>query len=659
MPTYDRSHSILQMTSPLGTDVLIPTAISGYEAISQPFSYRIRIVSEQSGINPDSVLHQPGCVILRRDEEPARYFHGIFQDFAAAGQARNDMYAYDAVLVPTFWFLGQTIDCRVFQEKTAVQILQQMLQDAGVSPTDFRLYSQPPVRHYTVQFNETDLQFATRLMEETGLYYFFEHSADQHTLVVADNNDAFQAIPDGTLRFNANIRAEDVLTAWRNPRATIYGQVTLKDYDPTQPGKLLQATNEGAQDIPGAASRDVFRWPAATFDTDTVAGRTKLMMQAAEASNAVVSGAGAFRSLTVGGQFTLEPDPETGDQGGSHAVRWMSFEAADESWSTDGAPAFYANSFESFNTSTPWRQPFSVAKPDMGGVHSGIVLGPEGDEIYTDDLGRVKVRFFWDHRAEATADMSVWARVVQPWAGNGWGTQFIPRVGAEVAVAFMNGDADHPVVLGGLYNGQQLPIYPVAEKTKSGLRTRSTLQGGTSEFNELTFDDNKGQEMVFTQAQKDMSTKVKHDQTLNVGNDRSATIGNSETISVGNNQSVTIGNSETISVGNNQSVTIGKSETITVGEGRTTTISDKDDSLTVRQGNLTIQVAQGKATVTAMQSIELTVGSNSIRIDQTGITLNGIIISVMGVASVSIDAPMTSLSGDATVAITGGLVEIN
>jgi type VI secretion system secreted protein VgrG len=627
MSGFDRSRSILQMTSPLGDDVLIPTAVSGYEAISQPFSYRIQIVSEQANINPDSVLHQPGCIILRRDQDTARYFNGIFQEFAAAGQARPGMYAYHAVLVPKFWFLNQTIDCRVFQEMTAVQILQQMLQDAGVDATSFRIYNTPPVRHYTVQFNETDLQFATRLMEETGLYYFFEHSAGQHTLVVADNTDAFQAIPDATLRFDSNIRAEDVLTAWHRPRATTHGQVTLKDYDPTQPSKLLQATQDGDQDIPGAASRDVFLWPAATHDTGIVTTRAQLMMEAAEASITVVSGAGAFRPLVVGATFVLQQDPLTGDQGLTYAVRWMSFEAVDESWSTDGAPAFYANSFECFPATVTWRQPFSVSRPDMGSVHSAIVLGPQGEEIYTDDLGRVKVQFFWDHRQEATANQSVWARVVQPWAGNGWGTQFIPRVGTEVAVAFIDGNADRPVVLGGLYNGNQTPIYSVDDKTKSGLRTRSSLQGGTSEFNELTFDDKKGQELVFTQAQKDMSTNVKNNQTLNVGNNRSVTIGNAETI--------------------------------TVGEGRTATINDKDDSLTVQQGNLTIEVSMGKATVTAMQSIELTVGSNSIRIDQTGITIKGILISVSGEASVSVDAPMTSVSGDATMTITGGLVEIN
>jgi type VI secretion system secreted protein VgrG len=464
-------------------------------------------------------------------------------------------------------------------------------------------------------------------MEETGLYYFFEHSADDHTLVVADNNDAFQRIPDSTLRFDSNIRGEDVLTAWHRPRSTTHGQVTLKDYDPSQPTKILQATQDGDQDISGAATRDVFLWPAATHNDAIVSDRSKLMIEAATASISVISGAGAFRPLVVGGTFTLEQDPVTDEQGVSHVVRWMSFEAVDESWTTDGAPAFYANSFECFPASVPWRQPFSVARPDMGGVHSAIVLGPQGEEIYTDKLGRVKVQFFWDHRKEANANQAVWARVVQPWAGNGWGAQFIPRVGTEVAVAFIDGNADRPVVLGGLYNGDQLPIYPLGEKTKSGLRTRSTLNGGTDDFNELTLDDNQGQELVFVQAQKDLSTKVKHDQTLDVGNNRTVSVGNAEKI--------------------------------TIGEGRTTQISDKDDSLTVQQGDLTIEVSLGKATVTAMQSIELKVGSNSIRIDQSGITITGLVVSISGDASVSVDAPMTSVSGDAMVTIKGGLVEIN
>jgi type VI secretion system secreted protein VgrG len=639
------------MTSPLGADVLVPTAISGYEAISQPFSYRVQLVSNQSDIDPDQLLHQPGCVILRRGDDVARYFHGIFQEFAAAGQPRDGMYAYHAVLVPQFWFLSQTIDCRVFQDKRATEILRQMLDDAGVDHTDFRIYKQPPLRHYRVQFNETDLQFATRLMEESGLFYFFEHAEDKHTLVVADSNDAFHDLDGAALRFDANVAGEDVLRAWNRPRGTTHGKVTLKDYDPKDPGKKLEASQDSTQPVKGAKQRDVFLWPAATHDDGIVETRSKLMIEAAEASVSVSSGAGAFRSLAAGGKFSLEHDPVTGDDGASHVVRWMSFEAADESWTTEGAPAFYANSFDCFPAAVTWRQPFSVARPDMGSIHAAIVLGPDGEEIYTDEWGRVKVQFFWDYRKEASADKAVWARVVQPWAGGGWGAQFIPRVGTEVAVAFIDGDADRPVVLGGLYNGKQKPIYPDSEKTKSGLRTRSSQQGGSDEFNELTFDDNKGQEMVFMQAQKDMSVKVKHDQTATIGHDRS--------VSVDHDQSVSIGSNQSLSVGQDRTVKISNSESITIGQDRTTQIDQGDDSLTVSMGNLNIDVSMGKAVVTAMQSIELRVGNSSIVIDQSGVTINGMVISVNGDASVSVGAPMTSVSGDATVTIQGGLVEIN
>lgn len=628
MPSFDRSHSILQMTTSLGRDVLVPTSISGHEAISQPFSYRVQMVSEQPGIDPDALLHQPGCVVLRRAEDPARYFHGIFQEFAAAGQARPGIHSYHAVLVPKFWFLNQTIDCRVFQRKTAREILQQMLRDASVEDVDFRLYKEPPPRRYTVQFNETDLQFATRLMEESGYFYFFEHEAGRHTLVVANSNDAFRDIPEASLRFNSHIAGEDVLGSWHRPRGTTHGVVKLNDYYPRHPGRPLTATRKGTQKAAGGHARDVFLWPAATHRQDILEDRGKLMIDAADASVSVVSGSGAFRALVAGGRFALQGDPLSGEQATTHVVRWLSFEAVDESWSTDGASAFYANSFECFPATVPWRQPFSVPRPDMGGVHAAIVLGPEGEEIHTDEFGRVKIRFFWDHRKEATADQSVWARVVQPWAGGGWGGQFIPRVGTEVAVAFIDANADRPVVLGGLYNGDQKPVFSLPDdKTKSGLRTRSTLKGGSDDYNELSFEDRKDREMLHLRAQKDMSTEVRHDQTLNVRHDRTVTVGNAESI--------------------------------TIGEGRTTRIDDRNDELTVKKGDLSIEVSMGKATITALRSIELKVGSSRILIDQNGVSISGLLIKITGDASVSIDAPMTSATGDATMTIKGGLVEIN
>ena len=611
MSGYDRSHSILQMTSPLGDDVLIPVGIAGNEAVSQAFSYHVRIVSERGDIDATQLLSHPGCVILRRDEEVARYFHGIFQEFAADGMPRPGMYAYHAVLVPKVWFLGQTSDCRVFQKKTVVEILQQMFRDAGVDKVEFRVYGERRQREYTVQFNETDLQFGTRLMEEEGYFFFFEHSADAHTMVIADANSAFRDIPHARLRFDAQTAAaEDVLTRWNRPHGTAHGKHMLKDYDPSAPGKRLEDSTDSTLRHGGVPARDVFHWPAATHEPAVVRQRTRLLMEAAEAAVHVSDSGSTFRGLYAGGRFQLGQTEGSGDDE-PHVIRGLSFEATDESWTTEGAPASYSNSFDCFPNSVKWRQPMAVPRPDMGGVHSAIVLGPEGEEIYTDDLARVKVRFFWDYRKEATADKSCWARVLMPWAGNGWGTQFIPRVGTEVLVAFMDGDADRPVVLGGLYNGQDKPIYAESEKTKTGWRSRSSLKGGSNDFNELTFDDKTGDELVYMHAEKDHTVKVENDQK------------------------------------------------ITVHANRTTIIETGDDKLTVQQGDLTIDVTMGKITITALQSIDLKVGQSTIHMDQASIKISAMTVTVEGSLLIDEKAPMINVKGSAMTVIEGGIVKIN
>lgn len=231
----------------------------------------------------------------------------------------------------------------------------------------------------------------------------------------------------------------------------------------------------------------------------------------------------------------------------------------------------------------------------MHGVHAALVIGPQDTEIHTEDLGRVKVMFFWAHRREAHPDQAIWSRVIYPWAGNGWGYQSTPRVGTEVAVAFMDGDVDRPVVLGGMYNGDDRPIYPEAEKTKSGIRTRSSLKGGAGNFNELTFDDKKGDELIFARAEHDMRTLVKHNQFLTVENCRVKHIK--------------------------------VDETITIGGNRSTTINKGNDTLKIETGNLKIGTVLGKIDITAMQSITLKVGTSMIKIDQIGVTIEGIILT--------------------------------
>jgi type VI secretion system secreted protein VgrG len=260
----------------------------------------------------------------------------------------------------------------------------------------------------------------------------------------------------------------------------------------------------------------------------------------------------------------------------------------------------------------------TTARPRMEGLHTAIVLAPSGEEIYTDDQGRIKVRFFWDWREDATADSSDWVRVVQPWAGNQWGGQFIPRVDTEVAVAFMDGDPDRPIVVGGFYNGNDKPIFPVAEKTKLGFRSRSVTKGGTDDFNEFSFDDKQGSEAVFLHAQKDMTTEVEHDQKLKVDNDRT--------------------------------VTIKGNEKVTIEQGNQTT--------DVQLGDISVKADAGSITVEAMQSITLKVGQSSVKIDQTGVTITGMMISIEGQVQTSVKGVMTQVTGSAMLQLSGGIIMI-
>ena len=630
---YDRSKSLLQLTSPVGTDVLIPTFLSGHEEIGRPYAYKLKLVSEDSTIDPNRLLHQPGCVILRRDKLVARYFAGVFQEFSADGPARPGMASYSALLVPKLWFLNQTIDCRVFQQMSIVDILQQVFDDAGLPSVTFRIFGDRPKLGYITQFNETDFQFATRLMEEAGYFYFFEHAAGGETLIVADANAAFDDIPEGQLRFDSAKGAEDVLEHWQAPSATAWGSVTLKDYDPASPSTILQATHQASDGAPGGQSRDVFYWPATRLETERVADRAQRMIEASQVEVAQSSGAGIFRNMVAGGRFTVV---NPGGQSTSTCiVRWLSIGVVDESWVTGGASSQYHNSFVCFPDEVPWRHPITPSRPRMAGVYSAIVLGPSGEEIYVDDLGRIKVRLMWDWRNETNADQAIWARVIQPWAGGGFGGQFTPRVGMEVAVAFVDGDPDRPVIIGGLYNGNQQPIYSAADKTKSGFRSRSSPGGGSGDFNEFTFDDKTGQELVYLRAQKDIRSEVVHDATHTVGNDRTRTVGAAEKVDIGTHQ------------------------TITVGQGRSTTISQADDTLDVAQGDLSITVDQGKVSITAMQSIDLQVGGSTIHIDQNGISISAMSVSINGQMTASMSSPMVSISGDASTDISGGVVTIN
>lgn len=584
---------------PYQVGTLHATALTAKEKLSQPFDIDLTAVSTKQIIDPKTLLHQPAAVTLRRMDGIDRFFHGLVSRVSAVGQPQRDRWQYEIKVVPRLWFMSQTLDCRIFQRKTVVQILQELFESHGVDPVEFRIFNSEPVREYTTQYNETDLDFAHRLMQEAGYFYYFKHTDSDHTLVITDANKGFRpmATPRHWVVWAGN--NVDVFDDWAEPLATTFGHVRLQDYNPETPSDPVVGRQEAAVQTPGCARRDVFRWPAMTRENGVAADRARFRMEAAEVLAGLRRGHGTNPNLCPGFRFILAADPFSGEEDVAHVVHSAVHRVHDDTWMTGGAGSGWDTGFTCFLDETPWREEFSLPRPAMAGIFSAVVLTEAGEEIHADELARVKVRPLFDYRKETVASMAIWVRILHAWSGKRWGWQHLPRVGTEVGLSFMNGDPDNPVLVGCFYNEEYRPVFDVpAEQTKQGFRSRSTLGGGTQEYNELSFDDKRGEERVLLHAQKDHRVEVEHNQDSAIGNDRTVT-------------------------------------------------TECNDSLTSVLGHIAVTADIGSVTVTAAESIRLVCGTSSITLlpELIAIESLGAVIVQAGVdltLEAGVDANMTA-----------------
>ena len=678
----------LMVLTVTGASGLIPVAFHAEEAISAPYSVTVDVVT-QTRIDTTSVLFQPACLTVQRSGL-SRYFHGMVRAVTVTGKPLRGYFRYQFAIVPRLWFLNQTIDCRIFQAKSVGDIITTICGEGSQTLT-LRIYGSQTPLPYVTQYNESKLRFISRLMEQAGYYYFFDHSNSDHTLIVTDQTQAFPASPKPLMYVIHEGDNSDVFSEWRALPATALGSMTLLDYDPTQTA-LLQNQKNTRLTAAGTSARSGMRWPALAFDTPTVTGRATIDMEAAEAEVSLCEAEGSNVTFAPGSQFTLETDPITSAGLTVYMVRAVNHNGSDDTWATGAAKVHYENMLSVFPATVQWRQKITIPRPVMAGIYAATVIGPAGSEIYGDDLARVKARLMWDHRQDTDPNQAIWMRVITPMAGNSWGMQHMPRIGTEVAVAFMDGDPDRPVVVGGFYNASMAPIFPVpAQQNKSGFRSRSTQQGGTANFSEFSFDDTKSSELVFLHAEKDMSREVENNDSLTVGNAQTITIAKGRTVTVTDkgdsltvkggdhtitvsqgdqsttisqgNQSNTVsqGNfSETISKGNHSTTVSTGNHSTTVSQGNlSTTVSMGNHGTTVSMGNLSMTVSMGAVTIEAMQSITLKVGGNSVTISPTGVTIKGIMVDIEGQAMLTAKAPMAQVSGDGMLIVKGGIVMIN
>jgi type VI secretion system secreted protein VgrG len=533
-------------------------------------------------------------------------------------------------MVPALWFLTRTADCRIFQNKKVPDIIQEIFKENGVTDVKTVLKATYEPRDYCVQYRETDFNFVSRLMEQYGIFYFFEHEEKKHIVVLSDDLSAHQPCreqskvswnPQGSDNLD-----EDVITSLQWEETFRFGKYAVTDYNFETPSTSLRAEVKTQIEVGGNSKYEIYDYPGEYGKKAEGDGIAKIRMQEEEAQYKVISGSGTARVFTTGYKFTLQ-DYVRKDVNGDYVLTQVQHVASVGNTYATGAAGGgneddYSNSFSCIPAKRPFRSPQVTPKPMVQGPQTAVVVGKKGEEIWTDKYGRVKVQFHWDRYGKMNEDSSCWARVSQNWAGKQWGAMFVPRIGQEVIVEFIEGDPDQPIITGRVYNAEQTVPYELpANQTQSGIKSRSSKSATPDNFNEIRFEDKKGEEQLFIHAEKNQDIEVENDETHSVGHDRKKDIKNDETVTVGHDRSESVGNNETIKIEKDRSESVGNNETISIGKDRTESV-EKNENITIGESrtesvgkNEDITISENR-TENVGKNEDITIGEN--RKEQVG-----------------------------------------
>ncbi|MGE0716414.1 MAG: type VI secretion system Vgr family protein [Alphaproteobacteria bacterium] len=525
MAQFIDDNRFLVFDTPLGPDRLLLRRFEGEEAMSRLFRFRLELLSEDESIDFAKILGQNATVALRLPgQQSPRFFNGHVARFVQ--QVGHGGFAlYEADFVPWLWFLTRTADCRIFQRMTVPDIVAKIFSERGFSDWERKLTRQYRRWEYCVQYRETACNFVMRLLEQEGIFFFFRHENGKHTLVLADDPTAHQPVPDPEVRFQRGLGAgvlldEDVIFDWRREEVFLSGRYALNDYNFETPTQRLLANTSSLVRHRDNQSFEVFDYPGEYLDRGQGEHFVRQRMEEEEAGQEEHWGAGHRHHFQAGSRFDLAEHPRA-DFNQSYVLTRVAHDASDPSYEPGRATDTqeYANSFTVIPARRPFRPARVTPRPLVEGTQTAFVVGPAGEEIFTDKHGRVKVQFHWDREHKMDEDSSCWIRVAQAWAGAGWGSIFIPRIGMEVVVAFLEGDPDQPIVVGVVYNGQNVPPYALPEhQTRSTTKTNSSKGGGG--FNEIRFEDKKGKEQIFIHGQRDEEIRILNDAAEFIGHDR-------------------------------------------------------------------------------------------------------------------------------------------
>ncbi|MCL6654809.1 type VI secretion protein VgrG [Agrobacterium rubi] len=627
---FIQASRVLKVKSPLGEDQLLPERMVINEGVSQLFEIQLNVRAKKEAVKPEELIGRlidVSVEVQQGDGEEGsgvrRPFNGLVTDLHEGPPITRGLRSYAMTIRPQMWLLSRRSDCRIWQNKTSIDIVETLFSEHGIpAPDTSGIIKPPPAQEYSVQFNELDLDYLLRRFQEDGLFYWFSHEEGSHKLHVADTANGWlgpspSAQGEGRVRLAQGSSDRNHINEWARRFSYVPGQRAGADWNFETPSMVPGTMTPSLVQMPDATKRELYEYPARIKTVEEAERAQKLRAQSIEADHDRVFGGSTSRILEAGRRFAPYEEAHPEHEYEEHVIIRASHTIVDRSYETNSNEPEYRNQFEAIPARVPLTPHRTTKRPKIEGTQVAIVAGPEGEEIHPDQYGRIKLWFPWDRKAKKDGTDTCWVRVAQNWAGSTWGGQIIPRIGMEVMVAFVDGDPDRPLVTGVVPNARQTVPYDLpANKTRSTFRTNTHKGLG---FNELRFEDEADKEEVFLHAQKDTNFEILNDYSKRVGHDKSELVANDKSTDVRGDHDEVIAGNMSIAVGENALSTLLRDKTKLVFDKLGTALGKLKipDPFNFTKGNFQLFVEKNHSQVVGIGSSEVVGGAKSTIVGHT------------------------------------------
>lgn len=587
----------IKIDTPLGKDALILTRFVFREALSQLFSVKAEVYANGQSVAPEALIGKEVTVSLKLADKSTRYIHGVVADVSALGTrvtkeaAGTENRDYSLHIVASAWYMQHRVNSRIFRAMNVLDIVKKIAGEHGVKiDVAEKIQSSYPNYDFKVQYEESDLDFVQRLLQEEGIFYYFKHGKSSHLLMLADKASAYEPCAEASVKYFSGSLSEAHIHHWQRALVMAPGKYTQRGFDLKKPTALPTGEVSKGSLVSGHGSYEVFNYAAESEVHPRAKHIASIRLEALQRDIDRRKGGSNCRSFTIGKTFTLTEHEDAAESDKQYVITEvvLTAEITSQTGAKKTVKQAISNQFYCVPKEVCYRPQLTAVKPVVTGVQTATVTCKGDEEISIDELGRVTVKFHWDRSDVKDHESSCAIRVSQNWAGKNWGAFFYPRKDQEVLVEFLNGDPDQPVIIGAVYNSDHMPPYSLPdEKTKSGIKSRSSKDGDASNFNELRFEDKKGSELFYLHAEKDFEMQVEHNQTDLVENDRLTTIKGNDTETVKKDRSNKVDGSDTLKVG--KKLLINAGDAITIKTGAASISMKSDGTVDIKGVNITIK----------------------------------------------------------------------